>query len=208
MAQVPDIIPSTWLPDPKRFPMQRALVHWTAGRNVVNEGERKSYHLLLEGDGTLVPGKWKIEDNFDISWIKQRSGAYAAHVASFNGGSIGLTMCGCFTPKILDVPGIGSEYPLTARQWWAAVLACAQLIRHFGWSDTEKIGDREGPRIIGHCEVESVWAKPQDGKIDPWRPMPEWTWTKGLNPSQIAQVFRQHVKLANQDFAKLADLMK
>jgi N-acetyl-anhydromuramyl-L-alanine amidase AmpD len=170
--------------------MRRIVLHWTAGRHTANPIEQRAYHLLIEGDGRLIRGKHPISANSTISRQARDSGAYAAHVAGLNQGSIGVSLCGCFTPKIVDAPGIGSEFPLTPVQWNRAVTVCRDLVLHFGLQQTESISGIVGPTVIGHCEVEKVWGIPQSGKIDPWRPMPAWPWSLGKTPAQIAETFR------------------
>jgi N-acetyl-anhydromuramyl-L-alanine amidase AmpD len=187
------MIPPDWLPDPTKSPMRRVVMHWTAGRHTASDVDQKRYHILIEGSGRLVRGKWPIAANSTITRQARDSGAYAAHVADFNAGSIGVSLCGCFTPKIQDTPGIGSEFPMTAAQWHVAVAVCRELIAHFRLAEFETLGQAVGPTIIGHCEVERFWGRPQSGKIDPWRPMPEWTWSAGQTPTQISNLFREHV---------------
>jgi hypothetical protein len=188
-----NIIPADWLPDPKLFPMKRIVTHWTVGRHEPNDTDLKAYHFLISGKGAPVRGKHPVSENSSITPAAAKIGAYAAHVASFNEGSIGLSMCGCFVAKVVPIPGIGSEFPLTAAQWISAVAMCRQLVKHFSIPQTEKRGTRTGPTVIGHCEVDQVWAIPQKGKIDPWYPMVGWPWSMGKTPMQIGNEFRRQV---------------
>lgn len=169
--------------------MRRIVTHWTVGRHEPNAVDLAAYHLLINGRGDVVNGKHPIEANSSTLV----AGKYAAHVAKFNGGSIGIAMCGCFVTTVKNVPGIGSAFPLTAAQWHAAVTLCRQLVKHFRIAEIETRGGQTGPSVIGHCEVEQVWGIKQAGKIDPWRPMPEWTWSLGKTPQAIAKQFREEV---------------
>ncbi|UGB24863.1 peptidoglycan-binding protein [Methylorubrum sp. B1-46] len=49
-----------WLPSAK---MERIIVHWTAGPHKATGLDRSHYHIIIQGDGTLVRGDRSIADN-------------------------------------------------------------------------------------------------------------------------------------------------
>jgi len=64
-------ISSSWMPPAK---MQRIIVHWTAGSHKASELDRAHYHILIQGDGSLVRGIPTI----DLNQAPAKKG-YAAH---------------------------------------------------------------------------------------------------------------------------------
>lgn len=90
--------------------MKRIILHWTAGAYQPNSTDFEHYHYLVTGDGLVVKGKYKPEDNKNCN-----DGKYAAHTGGGNTGSIGIAMCGMlnYSPN----KGISStKYPLTKVQ--------------------------------------------------------------------------------------------
>ena len=69
--------------------MKRIILHWTAGAYQPNSTDYEHYHYLVTGDGLVVKGKYKPEDNKNCN-----DGKYAAHTGGGNTGSIGIAMCG------------------------------------------------------------------------------------------------------------------
>lgn len=67
--------------------LKRIILHWTAGNYKANTTDKKSYHYIVEGDGKIVEGKYKPEDNIDC-----KDGAYAPHALNHNTGSIGVAI--------------------------------------------------------------------------------------------------------------------
>lgn len=90
--------------------MKRIILHWTAGVYQPNSTDFEHYHYLVTGDGLIVNGKYKPEDNKNCN-----DGKYAAHTGGGNTGSIGIAMCGMlnYSPN----KGVSStKYPLTKVQ--------------------------------------------------------------------------------------------
>lgn len=90
--------------------MKRIIIHWTAGAYQPNTTDFEHYHYLINGQGLVIEGKYKPEDNLNCS-----DGKYAAHTGGGNTGSIGVAMCGMLNYSSLK--GISStKYPLTKAQ--------------------------------------------------------------------------------------------
>ena len=64
------------------------ILHWTAGLYTPNTTDKEHYHFLIDGDGNVIKGKYKPEDNLDCSRD------YAAHCGGGNTGRIGIAVCG------------------------------------------------------------------------------------------------------------------
>jgi N-acetyl-anhydromuramyl-L-alanine amidase AmpD len=131
--------------------MKRIIVHWSAGTHKVSDTEKQHYHYIVAGDGTIVNGIYKPEDNLSV-----KDGKYAAHTRGCNTGSIGVAMAGMFGA---EGPGKLGKYPLTKAQWDA----CMGLIKRL--AAQYKIPVTPGT-ILTHAEVQSTLGIKQNGKID------------------------------------------
>lgn len=89
--------------------MKRIIIHWTAGTYQPNDIEFEHYHYLVNGDGLIVKGKHRPEDNENCY-----DGSYAAHTGGGNTGSIGIAMCGMRISA--NTPLRMTKYPLTKIQ--------------------------------------------------------------------------------------------
>lgn len=87
---------------------KRIICHWTAGTYQPNTKEFNSYHYLVNGDGLVIEGKYKPEDNLNCY-----DGAYAPHTGGGNTGAIGIAMCGM--AGFVSKNKVGN-YPLTKVQ--------------------------------------------------------------------------------------------
>jgi len=138
-----------WLPDAK---MERVIVHWTAGGHKATAYDRKHYHLLVEGDGTIVPGIPSIALN--EAPVKK---GYAAHTLRCNSGAIGVALC-CMA-EAEERPFDPGPAPMTERQWQVLARVVAELCRRYAI--------RVGPRtVLSHAEVQGTLGIKQRGKWD------------------------------------------
>lgn len=69
--------------------MKRIIVHWTGGTNQCSALDKQHYHWIIDGSGTVHPGKWP-----ELANKKLFGAAYAAHTKGCNTGSIGISLCG------------------------------------------------------------------------------------------------------------------
>jgi hypothetical protein len=143
------IVPQDWMPDAS---MERIHVHWTAGRHAANGTDRKSYHILVEGSGTLVRGDRSIAANARGSGLPQ-----AAHTLNANTGAIGVSMCCMF--DAVEHPFAGGGAPLLRPQWDAMVAVVAQLARRYAIPVTRAT-------ILTHAEVQPTLGIVQRNKWD------------------------------------------
>lgn len=133
--------------------MERIIVHWTAGSYKASSLDRRHYHFLFEGDGTVVKGHYLIRDNqYPINTKK----GYAAHTWKMNTNSIGLSMCCMADAKWPDYAG---TYPMTRMQFEAMAKFTAMLCKKYEIPVTPKT-------VLSHAEVQPNLGKRQKGKWD------------------------------------------
>lgn len=103
--------------------MKRILIHWNAGTNKANSTDKHHYHFMIEGDGNIVSGIYKPEDNLNCN-----DGKYAAHTEMGNTGSIGVAFCGMLGYKS---PSSVGKYPLNQKQCEAGFKFIAELCKKY-----------------------------------------------------------------------------
>lgn len=106
--------------------MTRLHLHHTGGAYTANGLDRRSYHRLAQGDGSIISGQFSILDNAPG---RIKAGQYAAHTLSANTGAIGLSLCAmlggqwsnpfaCETfPKVKQVDAFIEEAARLCRTW-------------------------------------------------------------------------------------------
>lgn len=131
--------------------MKRIILHWTAGSNTASSVDREHYHFVVNGDGTVVRGDHKVEDNLSTA-----DGVYAAHTRGANTGAIGVALAG-----MLDAQGPGKlgKYPLTKKQWDACMAFVKKLANQYKIPITPST-------VLTHAEVQSTLGIRQNGKVD------------------------------------------
>lgn len=118
--------------------MKRIIIHWTAGTYQPNSDDFEHYHFLINGDGLIIKGKYKPEDNKNC-----KDGKYAQHTLMGNTGSIGVAFCGM---KDYTLGGT-TPYPLTMSQCLAGFKLIAQLCLKYGIGVTPET-------VLTHYEFE------------------------------------------------------
>ena len=103
--------------------MKRIIIHWTAGTYTANDTDLEHYHYLIDGNGNVIKGKYKPEDNDNVT-----IGHYAAHTGGGNTGSIGIAMCGMFGFKNSKQVG---AFPLTKVQCERCFFLIAELAHKY-----------------------------------------------------------------------------
>lgn len=146
-----DLIPNDWLVP--ALPA-RIVVHWTGGSYTPSSLDKEHYHILIDGDGELVRGRYPISANNST----RDDGGYAAHVRNLNSGSIGVALC-CMAGAT-ESPFNAGDYPILHVQWRSLVKVCAQLCRHYSLEISRAT-------LLMHAEVGEVYpSAPQRGKWD------------------------------------------
>lgn len=143
------LVSAQWMP---AVSMKRIICHWTAGTNTANATDKKAYHLLIEGDGTVVKGNTSIADNSGS--LKD---GYAAHTLNCNTDSIGVSMCAM--AGAVESPFKPGSYPITKEQWAAFIKVVAELAAFYKIAVTNKT-------ILFHAEVQANLGITQKNKWD------------------------------------------
>lgn len=146
------IVATEWMP---AAPMKRIIVHWTAGGHIASSLDREHYHILVEGDGTLVRGHPWISDNVNVAGKPAHE--YAAHTLNANSGSVGVSLC-CMAGAT-ESPFSAGRAPMTRAQWNAMTSVVADLCRRYGIAVTDKT-------VLSHAEVQTDLGIQQRGKWD------------------------------------------
>jgi hypothetical protein len=135
-----------------KMPLERIIVHWTAGSNSPNETEKEHYHFMIDGTGNIHNGIYTPEDNLNC-----KDGKYAQHTGGGNTGSIGIGLCGMLGFK--DKNHVG-DYPLTKTQCETAFKFVAGLCKKYKIAVTPET-------IMTHKEFGDSHPKTTSyGKID------------------------------------------
>lgn len=156
--------------------MKRVIAHWTGGGYTANAIDRKAYHFLVQGDGSVVRGTHSVADN-----VSTADGKYAAHTKGCNTGSIGVTMCAMSNCQ--EKPFKTGPAPLKERQWDVMTEVVAELCRFYDIPVRRET-------VLGHGEVQTTLGIAQNGK---WDPM-VLPWNRSLAKADVGNLLRAHVK--------------
>jgi hypothetical protein len=144
-------IPKAWMPAAK---MSRIHIHWTAGGHTANATDRKSYHILVQKDGSLVRGDHPINANAEGSGLPR-----ASHTLNANSGAIGVSMCCMGGKDVRENPFVAGRFAMSREQWDAMVQVVSELSRRYAIPVTLKT-------ILTHAEVEPNLGIKQRQKWD------------------------------------------
>jgi N-acetyl-anhydromuramyl-L-alanine amidase AmpD len=143
-------VPLDWMPPAK---LARIIVHWTAGQHKASDLDRQHYHILIEGDGSLVRGV----PGIDLNGLPKARPGYAAHTLNCNTGSIGVSLC-CMALAV-EAPFQTGPAPMTRTQWDALPHVLADLCRAYAIPVTPET-------VLSHAEVQRNLGIAQRGKWD------------------------------------------
>ena len=166
------LINKSWMPDCK---MQRIILHWTAGSHTASAIDKQHYHILVQGDGTLVRGDHSIDDN-----VSTKDDDYAAHTRGMNTKSIGVSACCMLDAR--ENPLQPGPFPLLKDQWLTMAAVTAELCKFYGIKVTPTT-------VLGHGEVQKLLHIAQKGKWDPL----VLPWNPKLTKTQVGNLFREEV---------------
>lgn len=125
--------------------LSRIIFHHTASTYTPNDCDKSHYHFIIDGDGKVVKGKYKPEDNLNC-----KDGVYAAHTGGLNTGSIGIAISAMYS----------KDYPIKRKQVEAACKLAAELCDKYGIRITNKT-------VLTHAEVGKMLPHSTSaGKID------------------------------------------
>lgn len=138
-----------WTPD---APMKRIILHWTAGTYKANDTDRKAYHILIEGDGSLIKGLASIALNGS-----PLSAGYAAHTLNCNSNSIGVSLC-CMGNAV-ESPFNAGAWPMTRVQFDKMIEVVKDLCAKYKIPVTPQT-------VLSHAEVQATLGITQRNKWD------------------------------------------
>jgi hypothetical protein len=156
--------------------MARVVLHWTAGTHKASALDKDHYHVLIEGDGSVVYGNHPIDAN-----AKPAREPRASHTRNLNTGSIGVSLC-CMRDAI-ERPFSAGPFPLTIEQWQAAAEVVAELCAGYRIAVTPR-------SVLAHGEVQAVLGVPQ---LQKWDPL-VLPWTPTIPRQQVMDQFRASVQ--------------
>lgn len=137
--------------------MKRIIMHWSAGAHKASDLDKKHYHFIIEGDGTVVNGYMPPEANEST-----KDGGYAAHTLNCNTGAIGVAVAAMAGAR--EAPFTAGRYPITPTQIDALTTHCARLCRAYNIPVTRST-------VLSHAEVQPTLNIVQRGKWDiTWLP--------------------------------------
>lgn len=103
--------------------MKRIILHWTAGKYTPNDCDLSHYHYLVDGNGVIWSGKFRVTDN-EIC----KPNRYAMHTGGGNTGSIGVSMCAMYGFKSECEVG---NFPIKPVQLERTFKLCAELLQKY-----------------------------------------------------------------------------
>jgi hypothetical protein len=164
---------------PEKMPsceMARVIVHWTAGTYKASALDREHYHILIEGDGTVVYGVHGIDANG-----KPVREPRASHTRNCNTGSIGVAVC-CMKDA-REKPFSAGSFPMTIAQWQTMAEVVGELCAHYRIPVTPRT-------VLAHGEVQAVLKIEQ---LQKWDPLVQ-PWLHDLPRQQVMDEFRAAVQ--------------
>lgn len=157
--------------------MKRIIWHWTAGSHRASAEDRRAYHYIIEGDGSVVQGDHPVLANEG----PLVPGRYAAHVKNLNTGSVGVSLAAMAGAR--ERPFSAGKHPITQTQVDTLVPLLAMLCREYDIPVSPQT-------VLSHAEVQATLGVPQDNKWDV-------TWLPGYDgvqsPRAIGDVIRAKV---------------
>lgn len=136
-------------------PMNRIVMHHSAGFREVSAVDKEHYHRIVDGDGVIHSGDHQISDNTPGRPLSP--GTYAAHTLNLNSGAIGLAMS-CMAEAKWSAPFDCEAFP-TEKQIDSLTTEAARLCREYSI-----LPDRR--TVLSHAEVEVTLGVKQKGKWD------------------------------------------
>ena len=136
--------------------MQRIIWHWSGGSYTANASDKRHYHFIIEGDGTVVAGNHPPEANAVIHSPKDGS-TYAAHTRGLNTGSIGIALAAMRGAQ--ERPFNAGPSPITEAQLDALARLTARLCTQYGIP-------LQRDTVLTHAEVQPTLKVAQRGKWD------------------------------------------
>ncbi len=157
--------------------MKRIIAHWTGGTYKANAIDRRHYHLIINGDGSIVKGNNPVSANAAI----KKGSPYAAHTRGINTGSIGISVACMAKATERDF----GNYKMTKEQWLSMCKEIAKLSKRYNIQITRK-------NVLSHAEVQRELGIKQNNKWD-FTCLP-WFSNKILGARVVGDLMRKQVR--------------
>jgi len=149
--------------------LDKIIIHDTVGTYTPNGCDLLAYHYLIDGNGNVIQGKFRPEDN-----ISCKDGKYAQHCGGGNTGAIGVSICACRDPK----------FPIKQVQFESLCKWIATLCKVYDIPCTS-------PTVMTHREFGLSHPKTSSaGKID----IDHLEFRPELKPDDIGRFIRTKIK--------------
>lgn len=135
--------------------MQRIVLHHTAGGLIPSAFDKRHYHRLVDGNGSVHDGLHPTSANAPGKPLL--SGQYAAHTRGLNTGAIGVSMA-CMANAQWSNPCGCAAFP-TPVQVEALIAEVARLCREYSIPVSRRT-------VLSHAEVQTSLGIAQAGKWD------------------------------------------
>jgi N-acetyl-anhydromuramyl-L-alanine amidase AmpD len=132
--------------------LKRIIIHWTGGAHTASDLDKKHYHFIVQGDGSVVQGNHTPEDN-----IVTTDDIYGAHTRMLNTGSIGVSVAAM--AGAVERPFNAGKHPITPAQVQALAALVARLCRQYKIPVSRTT-------VLTHAEVQPTLGVAQRGKWD------------------------------------------
>jgi N-acetylmuramoyl-L-alanine amidase len=158
--------------------MKRIIWHWSAGGHKATALDKKHYHFIIEGDGTVVAGDKPAEAN-----LSTKDGDYMAHTLGANTGAIGVSVAAM--AGAVERPFNAGKAPITQAQVASLVTLTRKLAQKYSIPIARDT-------ILSHAEVQPTLGIKQRGKWDiAWLPGMD----KPGDPIAVGDILRAMVTL-------------
>ena len=132
--------------------LRRIIIHWTGGAHRASDLDKKHYHFIVQGDGSIVSGVHTPEDN-----IVTTDAIYGAHTRLLNTGSIGVSVAAM--AGAVERPFSAGRFPITPAQVQSLAALVARLCRQYRIPVSRTT-------VLTHAEVQPTLKVAQAGKWD------------------------------------------
>lgn len=130
--------------------------HWTAGGHRANATDRAAYHVLIEGDGTVIRAA--------------EPSAKRSHTLNANSGAVGISLCAM--AGAVERPFSPGAYPITAAQIGALARETARACLAYDipvsrWSTLSHAEVQPYLGIAQRQKWDITWLPGMSGPADP-----------------------------------------
>lgn len=154
--------------------INKIIIHHTGGSYKACYVDKQCYHYIIQGDGTIVTGVYKPEDN-----INCKDGKYAQHTYLGNTGAIGVAVACNYKYSMFDKTS--TPYPLNKKQYSSLINLIVELIRKYNI----KLNDVTTHYM--HDKQKNIKQGKSDITYLPWEP--------NISPNKVLARIREDISI-------------